>query len=311
MVRPQAALRSPVVRTRWIDLLDPTREELLAALPSGIDPDVLETLTAPPGDEHTRPLMESHGAYVLGVLLDGQALPDDNRIVYREVDVVAIPDLVVTVRKTPEVGTPWDPAPLEIAAARGVPVGELLFRLIDDVAASFLDVVLALDAQIDELEEHIDDWPSETVRRRISRLRHDLLHARRTVGSMRGAVRRIVDKRLDVGDERLFPPAVERMVATTYETLVGVGEELEVARDLLSSVRDYHQSVITEKQNDIIKTLTVIASLVLVPTLIVGFYGQNFARVFDEEYWSLGASTGLIIASTFAQLAVFRWRRWI
>ena len=185
--------------TRWIDLLDPTNEELLATLPSGVDPDVLETLTAPSGDEHTRPILESHGAYVLGVFLDGQPL-DDNRIVYREVDAVATPDLVVTVRKTPELGTPWDPGPLELAAARGVSVGELLFRLVDDVAASFLDVVVALDAQIDELEDHIDDWPSDIVRRRVGRLRHDLLHARRTVGSMRGAVRRIVDKRLDIGD---------------------------------------------------------------------------------------------------------------
>ena len=55
----------------------------------------------------------------------------------------------------------------------------------------------------------------------------------------------------------------------------------------------------------------MIASLVLVPTLIVGFYGQNFASVFDEGYWSLAASTALILASTVAQLAVFRWRRWI
>ena len=297
--------------TRWIDLLDPTREELLAALPSGVDPDVLETLTAPPGNEHTRPFLESHGAYVLGVLLDGQPLTNDNRIVYREVDVVATPDLLVTIRKSPEAGTPWDPGPLEIAVARGVSVGELLFRLVDDVAASFLDVVVALDAQIDELEDHIDDWPSETVRRRLGGLRHDLLHARRTVGAMRGAVRRIVDKRLDIGDERLFPEPVERMVANTYETLISAGEELEVARDLLSSVRDYHQSVITERQNDIIKTLTVIASLVLVPTLIVGFYGQNFVPVFDEDYWTLTASLGLIAASTVAQLAVFRWRRWI
>ena len=297
--------------TRWIDLLDPTHEELMAALPSGVDPDVLETLTAPSGNEHTRPLLESHGAYVLGVFLDGQPLLDNDRIVYREVDVVATPDLVVTVRKTPEAGTPWDPAPLELAAARGVSVGELLFRLVDDVAASFLDVVVALDAQIDELEDHIDDWPSEVVRRRVGGLRHDLLHARRTVGSMRGAVRRIVEKRLDIGDERLFPATVERMIANTYETLIGVGEELEVARDLLSSVRDYHQSVITERQNDIIKTLTVIASLVLVPTLIVGFYGQNFARDFDEGYWSLAASTALIVASTVAQLGVFRWRGWI
>jgi Mg2+ and Co2+ transporter CorA len=218
---------------------------------------------------------------------------------------------VVTVRKTPDGGEPWATEPLEIATAGGASVGELLFRLIDDVAASFLDVAVAVDSAIDELEDHIDDWPSHMVRRRISVLRHDLLHARSTVGAMRGAVRRIVDKRLDIGHERLFPEPIERMVANTYETLVGAGEELEVARDLLSSVRDYHQSVIAEKQNDIIRTLTVIASLVFLPTLIVGFYGQNFAPAFDEDYWTLAFSTGLILASTVVQLALFRWRRWI
>ncbi|MBA3376525.1 MAG: hypothetical protein H0U00_12080 [Actinobacteria bacterium] len=297
--------------TRWIDLLDPSHEELLAALPAGVDPDILETLAASPGGEHTRPLLESHGAYVLGVFLDALPLPKEDRIVYREVDVVATPDLVVTIRKSPELGQPWDPGPLENAAARGASVGELLFRLVDDVAASFLDVVVAVDAEIDELEDHIEDWPSQKVRKRVSALRHDLLHARRTVGAMRGAVRRIVDKRLDIGDERLFPESVERLVADTYETLFRAGEELDVTRDLLSSARDYHQSVITERQNDTIKTLTVIASLVLVPTLIVGYYGQNFESAFDESYWSIGVSSAIILASTLGQLAVFRWRRWI
>jgi Mg2+ and Co2+ transporter CorA len=59
------------------------------------------------------------------------------------------------------------------------------------------------------------------------------------------------------------------------------------------------------------KTLTVIASLVLVPTFIVGFYGQNFAGEFRDWYWTVGFSSGLILATTLVQLALFRWRRWI
>ena len=55
----------------------------------------------------------------------------------------------------------------------------------------------------------------------------------------------------------------------------------------------------------------MIASLVLVPSLIVGFYGQNFAGRFGDWYWTLGTSIGLIVGSTLAQLAIFRWRRWI
>ena len=55
----------------------------------------------------------------------------------------------------------------------------------------------------------------------------------------------------------------------------------------------------------------MIASLVLVPSLIVGFYGQNFAGRFGDWYWSLGVSLGLIVATTVVQLVLFRWRRWI
>jgi len=58
-------------------------------------------------------------------------------------------------------------------------------------------------------------------------------------------------------------------------------------------------------------TLTVIASLVLVPTLIVGYYGQNFAGSFDDWHWSLTFSMSLIVTTTLAQLAVYRWRGWI
>ena len=88
-------------------------------------------------------------------------------------------------------------------------------------------------------------------------------------------------------------------------------EELDIARDLLAGVRDHHQSKVAEGQGEVAKKLTVIASLVLVPSLIVGYYGQNFESAFDEAYWSIGVSTGLIVLTTLVQLAIFRWRRWI
>ena len=127
----------------------------------------------------------------------------------------------------------------------------------------------------------------------------------------RGAVRRIRDRTLDLDDDTLFPDEVEREFADTYETLFRAGEELDVARELLVSSRDYHQSRIAESQNEVAKKLTVIASLVLVPSFIVGFYGQNFVPEFDKGYWIIGVSAGLILVSTVIQLAIFRWRSWI
>jgi magnesium transporter len=291
----------------WRDLLDPGRDELLGALSVRVDPDELEAMLAEPL-ERPRPHLEGHADYVFGVLV-AMAPAQDGTLENREIDFVATTDRLVTVRKTPVDGTPWQPECL--VAVADAPVGQLVFRLVDDVAQSYLEVVDDADAAIDELEDHIDDWPSVRVRRRISALRHELILARRTVGATRAKVRRITDKRLDIAGETLFPEDVERLFADTYETLFRAGEELDVARDLLASSRDYHQALIAENQNEVGKKLTVIASLVLVPSFIVGFYGQNFAGVFNREFWTLGVSVGLIVASSLIQLALFRWRRWI
>jgi magnesium transporter len=256
-------------------------------------------------------LLEGHGAYVFGVLASAYPLPDENRVLYQEVDLVATPELLVTVRKTPPGGIPFDPAGLHPAAEEGAPVGALVHRLVDDDADSYLAGLDAAYAEIEELEDSIDLWPPSRVRERISELRHELLHGRKTASASRAAVRRILDGRIEVGDHALFPPAVETLFADTYETLVRVTEEHDIARDLLAGLRDHHQSKIAEGYSEIGKKLTVIASLLLLPTLIVGFYGQNFESAFDEWYWSIGVSMSIIVSSTIVQLGLYRWRRWI
>jgi magnesium transporter len=301
-----------VAAARWIDLVDPSREEVLAALPVQVDPEVVEALATPARDRNEpRPLLESHGAYVFGVLVAAHPLPDGDRIVYQELDVVATPELLVTVRKTPPGASAFDPVSVHPGSETGTLVGKLVHRLLDDVADSFLISVDGVYDEIEELEDALDAWPPSRVRERITSLRHELLRSRRNVSATRSALRRILDGRVEVGNHELFPGDVELLFAETAETLVRVTEELDIARDLLAGVRDHHQSKIAENQGDVAKKLTVIASLVLVPSLIVGFYGQNFDSVFDDGYWQLGVSLMLIVASTIAQLVLYRWRRWI
>jgi magnesium transporter len=302
------------VAARWTDLVDPTPEEVLAALPVPVDPEVIEACAARPGTGRLpRPLVEAHGAYVFGVLMAPRPLPDENRIAYQEIDLVATPNLLVTVRKSPGGAVPtYDPGTvLEPAVAAGATAGALMQKLVDDVADTYLDSIDEIYGEIEELEDAIDTAQPSMVRERISEFRHELLQARRMVSATRSAVRRILDGRVDVGDHALFPAELELRFADSYDTLVRVAEELDIARELLAGARDHHQSKIAEGQGDIAKKLTVIASLVLVPSLIVGFYGQNFESVFDAGYWDLWVSMILIVATTLAQLAIYRWRRWI
>jgi magnesium transporter len=302
--------------TNWIDLLDPTPDELRAAAPRELEETAFALLLAKPEHEdEPRPTLQGHGDYVFGVFLCAVIIRDEDRVYYQEIDVVATREKVVTVRKTPERGTPFDVGPARDSFATGqdTRAGVIVYRIVDLIAEDFLDLIDALDEEIDELEDGIEQWPSAQVRARISTLRHDLLHVRRTVAPTRDAIRRVVDRRIDVGEgPEMMPRDIELDFGDAYDKLLRALEGLDLSRDLLSSARDYHQAKVANDQNEVVKRLTVIASLLLLPTFIVGLYGQNFVHI-PELHWAWGYwwSWGWIIVTTIGQLAFFRWKRWI
>ncbi len=296
----------------WTDLVDPTRDELLRTIAGALDADALELLTEPAGDgRDARPVFESHGRHLVAVLLVPRPADHDDTFDYLELDVVATTDTIVTIRKQSPGGELASLGAFDTAVESGRSVGMLLHRLVDDVTDAYMHLVDAVYISIDRLEDDVEAMTGEEIRRRISNLRHEILIGRRNVTATRAATRRVLDGRLDLGDNRLFPDEVESAFADTYDTLVRASEELDIARDLLGGVRDYVQSRVAESQNEVVKKLTVVASLVLVPTLITGFYGQNFAGEFRRWWWTVGMSVGLIVLTTLAQLAFFRWKRWI
>ena len=300
----------------WIDLLDPDEAELRQAVPEAIHDRALEQLVRPAQhNDEPRPRLDGQIHYVFGVFLVPIAIREEDRVFYQEVDVVATPDRVVTVRKTPERGYPFDAEPVREAVAREGDdrAGVIVFRLIDQIAEYYLDLVDALDDEIDELEDGIETWSPPQIRQRISDLRHDLLHVRRTVAPTRDAVRRVVDRRIDVGEgAEVMPRDIELDFADVYDKLLRASDGLDLSRDLLSSARDYQQAKIANDQNEVMKRLTVIAAVLLLPTFIVGLYGQNFEHI-PELNWSFGYwwSWGLIIGTTIVQLACFRYMGWI
>jgi len=299
----------------WIDLIDPTSEELRGKLPHAVHESALALLEAPP--QHTdepRPTLQAHGDYIFGIFLLAIAVPDENRVFYQEVDVVLVHDVLLTVSKTPPGEDPYDPRPVRESCQPDDEAGMMLYRLVDDIAEHYLDLVDALDEEIDELEDGVETAPSEVTRNRVSELRHDLLHIRRTLAPTRDAVRQIVDNVIEVENgPEVFPHDVEVAFNSAYDKLLRAFDGLEISRDLLASVRDYLQAKIANDQNEVTKRLTVVASLLLVPTFIVGVYGQNFQHHFPEIHWQFGYlwSWALIVVTTVAQLIYFRRKKWI
>ena len=298
---------------RWIDLIDPTAEELKAHLGEQLHPAALELLLAPlVHDDEPRPRVESHGDYAVGVLLVAVAVPAEDRVFYQEVDFLLTADRFITVSKTPPGEHPFDPRPAKEACAPEEPVGMYLYRLFDEVAERYLDLIDDLNDEIDELEDAIEEWTAAKIRGRISTLRHDLLHIRKTLAPTRDAARKIMDDRVALDHADVFPREVDLHFADAYDKLLRASDGLETSRDLVAGARDYFQAKLANDQNEVMKRLTAIAALLLFPTFIVGLYGQNFRHVPELE-WGFGYwwAWGWIVAVTVAQFIWFRRRHWI
>jgi magnesium transporter len=296
----------------WIDLRDPDEATLRKVLP----PNMHETATARilgQARAEPRPRLAAQGDYVFGVLAF-PAMNTQGDLVFQEVDVVATLNVLITIRKTPVGHTACEFDDARNAALRnGSPPGLCLHVVVDEIAERFLTMVDGFDDSIDELEDHVTDWAAPLLRERISSIRHDILHVRRVLAPTRDAARAVLDDRVELdGDVSLFPRDIELHFADAYDKLLRATDGLDLSRDLLAGVRDFHQAEIANNQNEVMKRLTVVASVLLLPTFIVGLYGQNFDHM-PELHWAAGYefSWGVIVVTTLLQLWYFRRKRWI
>lgn len=145
---------------KWVDLIDPTPDELREELPPKIQESALERLLAPAvEDDEPRPTLQSHGSYVFGIFLVAVAVPDEDRVFYQEVDAVITHDVLVTVSKTPPGEHPYDPRPTRESCRPDDSAGMMFYRLVDDIAEHYLDLIDSLDEEIDELEDNVETSP--------------------------------------------------------------------------------------------------------------------------------------------------------
>src|SRR6266545_3863518 len=125
---------------------------------------------------------------------------------------------------------------------RAPDVKQVVAQLRDACAVLLRPRGFDLDEEIDELEDVVETSRPQQIRARISQLRHDLLHIRRTLAPTRDAVRRVVDNVVEVTDgEEVFPHDVEIAFNSALDKLLRAFDGLELSRDLIASVRDYLQ----------------------------------------------------------------------
>ena len=147
----------------------------------------------------------------------------------------------------------------------------VLYLLADEVVASYMPVIDDLDDEIDQLEDRLFDGARSDTLERIFILKRTVLHLRRILGPQREVLNKLARDDYAVIDTR------DRIYfRDVYDHLVRMHDITESIRDLISGTLDTYLSVINNRMNDIMKTLTIITTFFMPISFIASFFGMNF-----------------------------------
>lgn len=183
----------------------------------------------------------------------------------------------------------------------------LLYRLIDTIVDNYFFVTEHFGEVTEDLEETIIDDPDEDILIEIQRLKKMLIKFRKSVMPLREAIA-LIDKD---GNKLIKKPTL-RYLRDVYEHVIQVSDFIESQRDMLASLMDLYLSGVSNKMNQVMQVLTIMATIFIPLTFIAGIYGMNFDNM-PELHWKYGYQAvwvlmGLVL---IGMVWYFKRKKWL
>lgn len=196
----------------------------------------------------------------------------------------------------------WRGRPEEV----GPTPAHLVHTLLDSIVDDYFPIVDALQIKLDAFESEIFMGKKFDVREGLS-FKRRLLELRRRIAPLRDVVNGLLRRDLTVVSAEVRP-----MLQDVYDHTLRVLENLDVNRDMLSSILDAHLSVTSNRLNEVMRVLTVISTLLMTNSMIAGIYGMNF-KFMPELAWPWGypAVISLMALASAFEWMLFRRKGWV
>jgi magnesium transporter len=287
----------------WLDLYDPDEEEYrLLREVFQFHPLAIEDSE----QFGQRPKIEDYESFVFLVLYGAAPEPDEDRLV--EVHCFYSERFLVTVRREEAPACDLLRERYAKRPAKLVRPVVVLYQLMDALVDSFFPALADFDERIDMLQDEILAKPKEQELEQIFAMRRRLVVLRRAVTPQRDLVSQFVGGLVELpGVDR----EAERYFRDVYDHLIRVSDLIDSYRDLLTNVMDVYLSTVSNRLNEVMKRLTVIATVSLPLIVVSSFFGQNFGFLVDHiagwpEFVVYGAALPLV---GLVLLAVYLRRR--
>ncbi len=180
----------------------------------------------------------------------------------------------------------------------------LVYRLIDIVVDAYFLVLEALGETIEQVEKQIISAPHPQSTRMIYRLKQQLLLLRKAIWPMREAINHLLHN-----EDNLVTKYTRVYLRDVYDHAMQAIDALEISRDMLSSMLDMYLSSLTNRMNEIIKTLTIISTIFIPITSLASIYGMNFTYI-PGLHWHYGYVTMVSMMGLIAlALMIYFWKK--
>ena len=256
-----------------------------------------------------RPKVEDYDDY-LYVTFKMLSFDDDRgELDVEQVSLILRPGIVISFQERQ--GDVFDPVRERIRAGKGrvrsAGADYLCYVLIDAVVDHYFVVCEKLSERIEILQEELVQDPAPEKLQELQRLKRDVLAARKSLWPMREVV-----AALTRGDIALMSEATGAYLRDVHDHTMQVVDTIETFRDGLSGMLDIYLSSVSNRMNEVMKVLTIIATIFIPLGFLAGVYGMNFENM-PELHWRGGYYVALGIMATVAggMLLYFRRKRWI
>ena len=190
---------------------------------------------------------------------------------------------------------------------RGMGADYLAYALIDAVVDSYFSVLEGLGERIVNVEEALALTPDRAILRVINEMKKEIIFLRKAVWPLRETI-----SFLERGDSALLNEATRLYFRDVYDHTVQVIDTVETYRDLLSGMLELYLSSLSNRTNEIMKFLTIVGTIFMPLTFLVGVYGMNFKHMPELE-WHNGyyGLWFLMVLLSVVMIIYFRRKRWL
>ncbi|MBD2119813.1 magnesium/cobalt transporter CorA [Trichocoleus sp. FACHB-262] len=295
----------------WVDVKGLGSEDILKRLGHvfNLHPLVLEDIVNVP----QRPKVEEYEDQLLIVARMVTLQANGQSFISEQVSFILGQHYLLTVQEEPDHDS-FGPVRERIRCNKGTIRKQksdyLTYALLDSIIDGFFPVLEAYGERIEELEDEVVSNPTRQTLEKIHGIKRELLTLRRSIWPQRDAINMLIRDGSD-----LISHDVQIYLRDCYDHTVQVLDMVETYRELASSLMDVYLSSVSNRMNEIMKTLTVISAIFIPLTFVAGIYGMNFNTEISpwnmpELNWYLGypACLTLMLLITVS-LCAFFWRR--